>query len=378
MFLDMLHWQGTRTGLYVDEYGGQFTRNDTQGGVHYWGLRLNCCQGRGSVRALWSATLPAALGGDGSDERAYFNDTMTENTNYWPNWQANVDGPSSTNYRNSITIPDNVGNGTMGGSMGQDMFISNYVFAEAAKAKSLLHSPLSDNWLQSFQKYIEGVCGQQLAGGPPAFYCSDFSFTPALHDGGHNLAGGNVGQYFNGTDASDFGGWAFDTTVLAGGKLRGQPLYTFTNGDAVKLINLAAGQNGPIDQLDAATWYSIAAVDNVAHTYSIVCPTTHLVDATCPAPGAPFTAFTRAGISIAGETGEAFLYHLSYDPHLDYVDPTYTPYLGMIIYGLEVLGYNVTHTLADFLVRTGGIEWDSGQPSQRWDASITVPGSTLP
>ena len=372
IFLDSTYFDANRDLLQAAPGPGDSYRDDIQGGNHYWGLTIACCQSRGSAWALRDRTFAAALGGDGNIERTYFNDQITENGNYYPQWLAYKNGPGNTEIDTSILPPDFVGSWSI-----PDTYIGSYVFLATYGMQTFLHAPLAAQWLPPFQRFYEGLCGEQMAGHPSSFYCIDYTYSPAMHDGDHTTTGGNIGSYVNGTDASDFGNLTPVTNILTGGQLQiaGGAYYTLAIGDKVRLVNgTYYGGTQLIDQLPGKTWFAVAGpVDNTAGTYYVQCPAGHPVDASCPKPGSAFIDFTRGGTSIAGETQELIIYRPSYDPGTGYARFTYVPNAGEVMHGLKILGQDVSNALSIFAARGGESSYNSSYPSQWWDTTIVVP-----
>lgn len=123
-FLDLTYLHSNRAAYFGNGIGpGDGLRDDIQGGNHYWGLFLNCCQTRGSDWAFRDKINAAMLGVDNNDERIYANDVITENGNYYPHWLSYKDGLGTTNYSTSLTYPNNAGGGII-----PDTYIGNYGF----------------------------------------------------------------------------------------------------------------------------------------------------------------------------------------------------------------------------------------------------------
>jgi len=123
----------------------------------------------------------------------------------------------------------------------------------------------------------------------------------------------------------------------------------------------------------------IGPIDNSVQprTFYLQCPLGHPVDATCPTPGAAFTGFSRGGVPVINEIQtEAWKFRLAYDPGAGagYSSVNYDQYGGQIINGLHILGYDVTHALADFAFRDGNGGYNAALPSNWWDPSIVIPG----
>ena len=327
-------------------------------------------------------TNPAAFGSDNDIERSYFNDFLVENRNYYPLWLAWKDGPGSTAYSTSIVPPNAPGGGTV-----VDTFQITYVFDAAWLMTTFLHEPLGSQWMTKYQRYYEGILGRQLAGAPVSpYWVIDYIVQPQIQngDGFQSPSGGNMGQYMNGTDASDFGDFSTWTNIISGGQLSTNN-YTLTAGDTLKAIT-GFVQTPKLDQLDGSRWYEIMGpIDNSAQprTFYLKCTAADHVafPAQCPVAGAAFIDFTRAGASITNETNfEQYKYRLSFDPGpgQGYADPNYVQYVGQTINGLRILGYNVAHALSDFTTRGGPGYYNSAQPSNFWDSTITIPGLPMP
>jgi hypothetical protein len=73
-------------------------------------------------------------------------------------------------------------------------------------------------------------------------------------------------------------------------------------------------------------------------------------------------------------------YRLSFDPGANggYVDVNYDQYGGQNICGLKILGFNVTHAVADFAFRDGGGGYQPQLPSNNWDCTVVIPGVPTP
>jgi hypothetical protein len=380
-FLDLMQWHGNRdflqqrVGPGPDLGQGYYRDNNASLGgntYHYWGLLIDCCQTRGSAWMIRDITYPATFGGDSNIERSYFADFLTENSNYYPLWLAYKDGSGNTNYSSSILAPDNPGSGLI-----PDTYIISYVAAAAYIMEAFQHAPLGSMWNSKLQRLYEGVLGAQLPGAPVGYYAIDFTLNHATHNGDASIVGfgGNQGQYFNGTDASDFGAFAANATIGTGGQVTNDR-YDMSVGGTIKNMNEWLSM-GPIDQLSGLNWYNvIGPYGPGGASFYIMCPPGHPVDATCPTPGAAFADFTRGGVSIAGETGEQWKYRPLSDPGpgAGFVNNNYTKYGGATINGLNVLGYSVTNAMSAFNTRAGANYYNSNLPSWQWDPTILVPG----
>ena len=354
-WLDELIFQGNRSysNLYTGPSIGSRDDNVNNGRspitspYHYWGLSIICCQSRGSARALWDKTLPAALGGDNNIERTYFNDIITENWNYYQQWEAWVDGPTSHNFRNSLSTANYVGE-----SRAVEVFIQNYNFAAGYVMQTYLHSPMAAEWMAGYQRWYEGLCGETLANHPPSFYCIDYTVSPSINNTQADVFyNPSVGQYYNGVDGSDYvGNSPWDSAQLGtGGQIfENSGSYMLTNGDGVRLAaQIMDDASQYFDQLEDGQLRPMMNVDRAAGSFYIQCSAAdHAAFPTqCPAAGGPFTSFTRGGVLIQNEGNEAFAYRPQYDPGPGggFADVNYAKYGKMIINGLQVLGYDVSH-----------------------------------
>ncbi len=374
-WLDLLYYQGNRSYSYVNYGPEEGYRDDNNQGTsnRYYGLSMICCQSRGAVRGLYDKVIPAALGGDFNIERQYYNDIVTENGNYYPNWLNWKDGPGNSNIATGILAPDWPGSAYI-----VDTFITNYIFSLDYAMQTYLHAPLAAIWGPTLAKFYEGLCGEQLAGHVPGFYCIDFSYIANIINAGVSVQGPNVGSLFNGTDAADFGSFSPFTSILSGGQLQvNSSAYTLTNGDTIKFANGVV--IAPlIDQLPGNAWQTIMNVDNTNHTYYVQCTSAdHAAFPTqCPVTGQAFTGFTRGGVPVSNEGQENIEYRLQFDPGPGggFADNTYAPYGKMIINGLQVLGYDMSHAQSVTDTRWGGGPTTWGYlPYQFWDPTIFVP-----
>jgi hypothetical protein len=408
-FLDMMQWHGQRDfaqqvpgpgpnpgqGRYRDN-NAKFTDGNT---YHYWGLTTVCCQGRGATWLTRDVLYPATFGQDPSvaypdgtknSERAYFHDMNTETGNYWPLFLAFRDGPGSTGYSLSVyppNEPDTLGAGNGGLMSG---FVTAYTASVAYLAETWLHEPvLGSQWNSKLQRYYEGICGGQLPGAVSDYYCTEETLDPYIHDGGATEvnAGQSIGQYLNGVDASDFGNNDAFMSILSGGQFQSQE-YTFTAGDTMRMTY--SGWDGgaidpytPIDQLPGTRRAVIMGpIDNTAKTFYIQCNSAdHATWPTqCPVAGQAFTGFTRGGVAITTpETNHIPSYRLQYDPGggVGYVNLDYDSYTGLVVNGLAVLGFNVSHALTNFAFRCGlpySSCFNPKEPSFFWDSTVVVPG----
>jgi hypothetical protein len=403
-FLDMMYWHGNQDFLQRQvgpgpQLGQGYYRDNNAvfpgdgNTYHYWGLLPHCCQSRGSTWLVRDIIYPAAFGGDSNIERSYYNDLLTESANYEPLWLNFKDGPGSTNYTTSI-MP---GNDVIDGGPETTMFQVVYVANVAYIGQTFLHDRLSGMWNTRAQRITEGVMGGQLPGmgnGPgliPTFYTASFDAQMAIHDGdgGQDPWVGNVGRYYNGTDATDFSVYDFQFEILTGGKVQ-IDVYRLTAGDQIKGIDpwtvYRPGSFPNLDQLTPANQYYelIGPIDNSTFPNStayIKCPLGHAVTATCPTPGAAFTGFSHGGVPVQNSFRvETAKFRPQYDPGpgQGYDDNNYTQAIGQMMSGLYILGYNVAHAKADFAVRAGTAFYNPVLPSFWWDTTVVVPGLPAP
>ena len=375
-YLDMIYLHSNRNA-YLTFWGNGDTnsRDFTINGNHYWGLFINTNQTRGSAWSFRDRVDAAIYGADSNQESQYNNDIVTENSNYYPQFLSYKDGPGNSNYSNSITPPDNIG-----GAYSADTFVSNYLMLAAYHGWTTLRTPLAKTWLTQLQRFINATCGEGAVGHLSAFYCIDYVFSPAVHNGqwlGPNAPA--IGQYMNGTDASDFGAGSVWPNLLAGGVFQqaNGNFYALTAGDTMKNLNITAyGPSAAFDQLPPDQWMTITGpIDNNAGTFHVLCPASHPVDASCPSPGTgAFTNFTRSGVIIEPENAENFIFRPTYSPSTSYHNTTYVRYGGELMTGLQIVGYDVSNALAIWNTRAG-VSWynSSGYPSQYWDLSVVVP-----
>jgi hypothetical protein len=394
-WLDVMRWHGNQDFLqqrpgpgpelgqgYYRDNNAKFTDGNT---YHYYGLLISCCQGRGSAWLRRDIIYPATFGGDSDIERSYFNDFLVETRNYYPLFLTFKDGPGNTNYSTSIIPPDDPGDSVL-----IEPFIGAYIFDTAYIMTTFLHEPLGGIFGSKYQRLYEGVVGGQLANAPVSYYGIDYLYNTSIHDGRYTGTPqqGNLGPATNGTDAADFGsGLAPYTNILTGGQMSTNS-YTLTPGDTTMNINgwYAFGNTPLIDQLSSGGFYKILGpivndTVNNNHTFYIQCPVGHAADATCPVPGQAFTGFTQGGVPLNNvfNTYE-FKYRLQFDPGAGagYSSPGYDQYGGQVINGLHILGYNVTHALADFAFRDGNGGYNPALPSNWWDPTVVIPGLPAP
>jgi hypothetical protein len=186
----------------------------------------------------------------------------------------------------------------------------------------------------------------------------------------YNTAGN--GQFFGSIDP----GYTFTAgsgKVLVDSSFPG--LGGLTAGDLVQNVNTgylyASNSSQNVDQLDPAVQYKvIGPIDNTAHTFFIQCPSTHVVDATCPKPGAAFTGFTMAGTPLS-TSGYSLKIHAQFDDGTTN-NPTYPSYVMQAIEALQVAGYNMSAALGQGNTRFGVIQ-DTQWPSHQLDPTVVVP-----
>jgi hypothetical protein len=403
-FLDLMEWHGNRDfaqqrvgpgpelgqGYYRDN-NAKFTDGNT---YHYYGLTTVCCQGRGSAWLTRDVLNAAAFGADSSPERQLFNDMITETGNYWPLFLNYRDGPGSAGYSLSIyppAEPDTVASGILNSNS-----VMTYDASVSYEGAAWLHTPVFNKWNAQLQRYMEGVCGQQVPGAISDFYCTEEKTQPQIANGNgvQTGFGGNVGQYMNGTDASDFGNFS-----LTGMPINPNGLMEFNGypalqlGDTLKFIynGWPGSTDAPIDQLPGARWFPIINIDNsgtsgYAHTFNLQCNAAdHTAWPTqCPTAGGPFTSFTRGGVALSSVTTYYPKLRLTKDPGagIGYVNNSYSQYAGQTINGLAILGYPVPHAQTSLANRCtaspGAVCYSTAMPSFWWDPTITVPGMPTP
>jgi hypothetical protein len=202
---------------------------------------------------------------------------------------------------------------------------------------------------------------------------------------------GNIGQWVNGIDATDFAYFASPgTSILTGGQL--QVVGAFHVGqvqaeDTLKDTDPWYGYTN-IDQLQGGNrWYEIMGpiVSGTFNpTFYVKCNAAdHIAfPAQCPVAGQAFTGFTRGGVLQENAyLGEYPKYRFRFDPGpgQGYDDFGYGKYIGNVINALHILGYNVSHATADYASRC---PTDScyvyAEPSFWWDPTIVVPGLPAP
>jgi hypothetical protein len=400
-WLDMMRWRGNagylqqRTGPgselgmgYVRDNNAVFPGDGQT--YHYYGLMLQCCQERGSAWLRRDITYPATWGSDNDPERAYYADFLKETDNYEPLYEAWVDGPGSTAYRSSMSVPDNQGLG-----VAPQLFIATYGFDSEWLGLVWQHQPMASRWLTRYQRFLEGCMGG-LPNAPVSYYCLSYTMTPAIHlanyEGGSDN-GGNLGPGTNGVDAADYGALAEASSysIGPGGQITEIPL-NMTPPAQIKNIwgwfdegGTRAGRQ--IDQLGQG-WYSVIGpttfdAANFIATFYIQCSSADHVafPAQCPVAGQAFTGFTSGGVPLTGNPGLTVNTRPTFDPGpgMGYQNNTYAMYASQMSNGLQVAGFNVTHAQADLLSRLGSnlINVPTG-PSWGWDPTVVIPGLPTP
>jgi hypothetical protein len=368
-------------GYYRDN-NAKFTDGNT---YHYYGILIDCCQGRGQAWMTRDVTYPAAFGGDNDIERSYYNDILTENRHYYSMWLRFKDGPSqaapnNTNYSTSITEPTGYYEG-----ISAEPFIETYLFDSAWNMLTWLHEPLASTWMKQWQRNIEGNCGSRLTGAMP-YYCFDYYYSSAINNGGDGSVTsqqGSTGLYANGVDASDFG--IVPTINLLSGGQWSVGTYIVTVGDQVMAMTGYHGffAPGPIDQLAGNRYYSIIGpvtnVNGQNHTFYIQCTSADhtAFPSQCPVAGQAFTGYTSNGVAIANTNAYTLKLRLTYDntanTGVGYSSINYMEYGGQRIIGLKIAGYNVANSLAAWDgPRLGG--YNSQRPINNWDRTVVIPG----
>jgi hypothetical protein len=408
-WLDLIQWQANAMfaqqrvgpgpelgqGFYRDN-NAKFTNGNT---YHYWGLLTVCCQGRGSAWLIRDVEYAAAFGADSAPEKQYFNDLLTETGNYWPLFLKYRDGPASTGYSASIYPPgepDTVG----GGALTSGFVAPGYIGGVSYNGEVWLRVPMFSTWNTKLQYFYEGVCGGVLAGstGQPDFWCAQEDLMAQIHDGGATPTGfgGNVGQYMNGTDASDWGSWSVYGNLLAGGQVGylGFGAYPVEVGDTIHLIYNGwdgghLGASTPIDQLSGTRWYTVigpvcnGSCSGYQHTFYVQCNSSDHTNfpTQCPTAGAAFTGFTQSTTPVTPPLQVYPVFRYQYDPGAGqgYADPNYSDYMGALVNGLTIMGFDTSSVSSKFQSRcnlpsdSGGC-YNPSLPSLWWDPTIVVPG----
>jgi hypothetical protein len=365
---------------YLRDNNAKFTDGNT---YHYYGLLIDCCQGRGQAWMTRDITYPAAFGGDNDIERSYYDDILVENRNYYPMFLRFKDGPSqaapnNTNFSTSIAEPTGYYEG-----MSAEPFIETYLFDSAWVQLTWLHEPIASTWLKQWQRYVEGNCGSRLAGAMP-YYCFDYYYTYAINngsDGSVTSQQGSTGLYSNGVDASDFG--IIPTVSLLTGGQWAVSTYLPTAGDQVMHMWGYHGlfSPGPIDQLAGNRYYSIMTTNNSTdpRTFYIQCTSADhtAFPSQCPVAGQAFTGYTSGGTPISNSNSYTLKLRLTYDntanTGVGYSSINYMDYGGQKIIGLKIAGYNVANSLAAWDgPRLGG--YNDSRPINNWDRTVVIPG----
>jgi hypothetical protein len=199
---------------------------------------------------------------------------------------------------------------------------------------------------------------------------------------------GNIGQWVNGVDATDFGYYSSPgMSILTGGQVQAVgAVGTITAGDTLKDTDPWYGFAN-IDQLQGGNrWYEIMGpiVNQFSPTFYVKCNSAdHIAfPAQCPVAGQAFTGFTRGGVlqeNVFESEFPKFRFQFDPGPGHGYEDFGYGKYIGNVINALHILGYNVSHATADYASRC---PTDScyvyAEPSFWWDPTIVVPGLPAP
>jgi hypothetical protein len=362
-YLDDLYFAGNRQIVWQQTGNFFGAKDNTVGGVHYWGLHLYCCEFRGDFWGHRDALLPAALGGDSNPERAYFNDQLIENYYYEQAEVASFDG-SSHNFSNSF------GRGHSSGFW-DVTFMDSYGMQTSYLGYAMMRDPLSAFWIPHFLKNLVMMCSDTvvgargIAGEMSSAWCSSYYYSAALRDSS-SMKGAitlpNSGQYYV-VDGSEWGisGGNGVTWTAGSPTVNNTSGFAVSNGDQIKNMAVAGISPNP-DQLQRDTWYKITNVDNVQKTFQIVDPST----------GRPFQAYTEGGQPIGnGVSWSRFRFYNA--PSTGWADGTYPPYAQSAIYALKDLGFSAILPAFNRMSARGFVEPGGTQTWLNWDPNVIVP-----
>lgn len=358
-FLDMIYLEGER--MHVGHDRGF---NDTDTGVYYGSDIVGHAQTRGGHWIFRDWSLAAAFGDDNRPERAYFNDSLNEGYNSFVARMKWIDGATPNAYEKSIQPP--------GYPYWGETFVDVFGASTGAMNYAMLHSPLGKLYSDRFSTLLLDICGHPASDFPAylsAFGCTFYSRAYAIKDGSVQLGNQNTGAAYNATDASDYGdaGSYYTFTAGSGQVAIGSPTYALTAGDEVK--NWGPGYDGSvIDQLDPKVKYKVMGPIS-GNTFYVQCPAGHMVDATCPTPGAAFTGFTANGAPL--NTPYAILLYRPQADNGGTSNINYMPYNWQSISFLTAIGYNMSAAINQFTTRFGTITKDNG-PSFILDPTVVV------
>jgi hypothetical protein len=377
-YLDQIYLTANRE-LYDITAGPGFSRQDTTvGGVHYFGLHVECCQTRGAFWSYRDVMLCAAFGADSNPERTYCNDLQTENYWYETAFKAFVD--PSGNLSNGIFSPDHYV------PIANANFIQVYGGETAFQAYAMLRDPLAQRWLTEFARQYDATCGDSDNVGVSSYFCAPYYMDAAMHDTSQMSAWpyGAVGPTaFNGTDASDYGIDIAGTVFTAGSpnvsEQGGAMIYPpLANGDKIMQMgfNCTSGFcfNSPPqpDELVPGVWYTVTNVNVSADTFQIICPVGHAVTSTCPTPGSSFASFTVGGAPYGGVSDFKYRPITAAQPSTGWAFLGYVPYVQSFVYGLNDLGFNIAQALNTMNAR-GFADPGPTTTNLNWDPNVTVP-----
>lgn len=362
-YLDDLYFAGNRQIVWQQTGNFFGAKDNTVAGVHYWGLHLYCCEFRGDFWGHRDALLPAALGGDSSPERVYFNDQLIENYYYEQAETANFDG-SSHNFSNSLARGHSSG-------FWDVTFMDAYGMQTSYLGYAMMRDPLSALWIPHFLNNFLMMCSDTvvgargIAGEMSSAWCASYYYSAALRDSS-TLTGAitqpNSGQYYvvDGTEWGISGGNG--VTWMAGSPtVNNASGFTLSDGDQIKNMAVAGISPNP-DQLHRATWYTITNVDNVQKTFQIIDPST----------GRPFQSYTEGGQPIgAGVSWSRFRFYNN--PSTGWSDGTYPPYAQSAIYALKDLGFSAILPAYNRMSARGFVEPGGTQTWLNWDPNVIVP-----
>jgi hypothetical protein len=280
--LDALYFEGNRSLLQqpaVAQEGGRYFT--IPGEATFYGLSIPGGEPRGGFWSYRAKVYAAAFGGDSNPERAYFNDTLTENWNFWQLYRVWKDGPRNKNFSTALMLP--------GYDYNPTDFMDCYGFGTFFASWVLLRDPFADWTFTNKALPLEiAKWGDAMPGALSSYYGGAYYYEGSLKQPAHTLLNvGNIGQYYAGAnDAAEWGvmsyGILFDGSGAA--STVPSPGYPYQNGDKVKNENVdvfSTGANLGPDQLNPDVWYTITNVNAAAQRFRIINPAT----------GTPFTGY---------------------------------------------------------------------------------------
>ena len=270
-----------------------------------------------------------------------------------------------------------------------EVFIRSYQASADYLMTAWLHEPFADYLNLIVQKGYEGIMGKRVYGGPSTYYAVDYTTNADIVDADFETTWGlaNIGPHINGVDGADWAHYgAIAQSLLTGGQ------WVLNTGDAdvsqggrVKYM-FGYGQSGgatKIDQLPGNRWFNMINTDNVNKTYYLQCTDADHAQfpAQCPVAGGPFTGYTQAGVAMAATDASYLPYpkmRFNWEPPVaagsDYFSPHYTSYMGQGMAAEMIMGYDVSHALADLDLRAPVSQFNTTTPQYNWDRNVVVPG----